>query len=142
MSKFLYGVKAEQVPSRNKEFLDKFGIDVKLQSKVETIDYTNRELKLDNGEKVHYNKLLIATGGDARRPKVDGVNFNNVFVLRKASDALKLQEETKKAKNIVIVGSSFIGLEAASALKKELKEGANVTVVSAERVPFELLFGR
>ena len=47
-----------------------------------------------------------------------------------------MQSETKKAKNIVIIGSSFIGLEAASSFKKELKDGANVIVVGMESTPF------
>lgn len=52
MSKFLYGVKPESAATRNREFLDKYGIEVKLQSTVENIDYRNREVKLANGDKL------------------------------------------------------------------------------------------
>lgn len=49
---------------------------------------------------------------------------------------MSLKESAKKAKNIVIVGASFIGLETASVLKKEFKDDVNITVVDSSDVPF------
>jgi NAD(P)H-nitrite reductase large subunit len=57
------------------------------------------------------------------------VNLNNVFTFRTVNDVLNIKEAAKSAKNIVVVGSSFIGLESAATLKAELKDAANITVV-------------
>lgn len=67
--------------------------------------------------------------------------MNGVYSLRRWEDYEKIRDAVKNAKNIVIVGSSFIGLESASNLKKANKE-ANVTVVDMIEVPFEKVLGK
>jgi NADPH-dependent 2,4-dienoyl-CoA reductase/sulfur reductase-like enzyme len=74
------------------------------------------------GERIKYNKLLIATGTTPRRPPVPGVNLKNVFTIRNYHDAENIRDASRKAKNIVIVGASFIGMEAAACIKKQLKD--------------------
>ena len=86
MSKFLYGIKPEGIIVRKREFLEKYGIDVKLESEVVSLDSNSNKVVLKNGEKIEFNKLLIATGGSARKPNVEGVNLKNVFVLRSVND--------------------------------------------------------
>lgn len=70
-----------------------------------------------------------------------GNKLGNVFTLRNINDVEKIRDAGKKAKNIVIVGASYIGLESASAIKKELKDAVNITVVSSGSVAFEKTLG-
>lgn len=77
---------------------------------------------VSGGERIKYSKLLIATGTTPRRPPVPGVNLQNVFTIRNYQDAERIRDSSRQAKNIVVVGASFIGMEAAACLKKELKE--------------------
>lgn len=79
---------------------------------------------------------MLATGGSARKPNVEGVNLANIHPLRTVSDAHNISKAAREAKNIVIIGSSFIGLESASSIKQELKDGVNITVVDSSKVAF------
>ena len=60
---------------RPKEFYEKYGIDVKTNTKVEGVDYSTHTLKIAGGKTLQYDKLLLATGGTARKPNVEGVNL-------------------------------------------------------------------
>jgi NADPH-dependent 2,4-dienoyl-CoA reductase/sulfur reductase-like enzyme len=68
--------------------------------------------------------------------------LKNVFTLRNVNDALRLKEPTKNAKNIVVIGASFIGLETAGTIKNELKDKVNITVVDSNKVAFEKSLGK
>jgi apoptosis-inducing factor 3 len=70
-----------------------------------------------------YDKLVIATGGSARKPPIPGIESNNVFFLRSAKDQEMIKDKVKDEKlGIAIIGSGFIGSEAASALKMKYKD--------------------
>ncbi|KAM3129129.1 hypothetical protein pb186bvf_018765 [Paramecium bursaria] len=140
MSKALFQVGPQGLQVRNQEFYTKYGIDLKTNSWVEDIDYDNQNIKV-NGQSLHYDKLLLATGGQARRPKVDGVNLKNIYTLRQFSDAQGLRESAKTAKNIVIIGASFIGLETATSLRREVKD-AKIIVVDSNATPFQRVLGK
>ncbi|CAD8149366.1 unnamed protein product [Paramecium pentaurelia] len=108
---------------------------------VDSIDINNQDVVVGQ-EKIHYDKLLLATGGTARRPQLDGVNLGNVHTLRQFNDLQSIRDKAKTAKNIVVVGASFIGMETASAIKKELKDQVNIIVVDSTTVPFERVLGK
>ena len=81
---------------------------------------------------------MLATGSIPNVPKLPGVTLQGVFTLRSRQDAAAIVDLATKGARAVIVGSSFIGLEAASALHER---GVHVTVVSPETVPFTRQFG-
>ena len=62
--------------------------------------------------------------------------------MRTVNDVHHITAAAKTSKNIVIIGSSFIGLESAAALKAELKDEVNIVVVSQSKVPFEKTLGK
>ncbi|CAD8166108.1 unnamed protein product [Paramecium pentaurelia] len=140
MSKMSFLVKLQGLQIRQSQFYEQYGIDVLTNKHVDSIDVNNQEVVVGK-EKIHYDKLLLATGGSARKPSLDGVNLNNVHTLRQFNDLLQIREKAKTSKNIVIVGASFIGMETASAIKKELKDQVNITVVDNSTVPFERVLG-
>jgi NADPH-dependent 2,4-dienoyl-CoA reductase/sulfur reductase-like enzyme len=107
---------------RTPEQFAKQGILVHTNHEVTEID---RRKKLvsgtdGNGHKFeeNYDKLIIATGGSAAKPPIEGIDHKNIFRLRNIEDALAIQEyiRTIRPKRAVVVGGGFIGLEMVEAL--------------------------
>lgn len=93
----------------------------------------------DSAEGLRYDYLVIATGQRVRELSVDDtkVAWKNIHYLRTLEDANALCE-AGKTKNVVILGSSFIGMECAAYFSDK---AATVTVISRTRVPFQHSFG-
>jgi NAD(P)H-nitrite reductase large subunit len=72
---------------------------------------------LSDGTTVSYDKLCIATGASPFKPRIKGIDFENVQVLRSGADQEEIKKRSATAKNVVILGGGFIGSETASALK-------------------------
>ncbi|MCK5061833.1 FAD-dependent oxidoreductase [Candidatus Parcubacteria bacterium] len=92
------------------------------------IETNNKKVSLKNGEEINYEKLVIATGSSPVIIPVKGADLNGVYRIRKEIKYLEnLREAIIKAKNIVIIGGGFIGVELAeelSAIKNK-----NISVV-------------
>ncbi|KAN0066419.1 Apoptosis-inducing factor 1 [Thecaphora frezii] len=135
---------ADKVAWRSRSHLTNV-LGVQLQSaSVTAVDPLAKTVTLDNGSKVEYETLVLATGGRARRPPIDGADLPNVLVLRQIADTKAINAavgnedgDESKRKNVVVIGSSFIGMEASIALAKR----ANVTVVGREEVPLQTVLG-
>ena len=113
-------------------------IDVQLGTTVASIDRAAKSLKLSNGSRVSYGSLLLATGADAVRLPIPGADLPHVHVLRTVADGRQILADVKDAKSAVVIGSSFIGMEAAASLKAR---GLDVHVVSPDAVPFMKALG-
>jgi len=123
---------------RPKEFFDRHDIEVWCGCPVAKVMPYSHSLEFVDGTVITYDQLLVATGGKAKALDVPGSGLNNIFTLHKAEDALEILESIQSAKKAVVIGSSFIGMEAAASLTQA---GLSVTVVSPERVPFEKILG-
>lgn len=107
-----------------------------IKSPVVSLRSTQRDIKLRNGKTIRFDAALIATGG---KPKVLPMQQESaVYTIRHAEDLRRLRVVAKKNNHAVIVGTSFIGMEAASALKQR---GLKVTVIGQASLPFEEQFG-
>jgi len=100
--------------------------------KVRALDAKKRQITLADGQHIDYDAALLATGGKPVRPQLPGVDLPGIMTLRSREDAARLLDAAEPGQPVVIVGDSFIGLEAASALRKY---GAQVHVVSRHEVP-------
>ena len=135
-------VDASKIALRTAEQLSDLKIDIKLGIEVTEVDTKTREVALNDGSKLTFNYLILATGGDPRVLPFPGNNLENIFVMRNVEDSNNIEKalgefsETKP--NVVVVGSSFIGMEAASVLSKQ----AQVTVIGMEKYPFERVLGK
>ena len=90
-----------------------------------------------------YDKLVIATGGTARKPPIPGIDSEFVYFLRSAKDQEKIKQRAKEVKKgVAIIGSGFIGSEAASALKMQYKDQFDVHMIGMEEFPLELALGK
>jgi 3-phenylpropionate/trans-cinnamate dioxygenase ferredoxin reductase component len=76
------------------------------------IDRRHNELETDQGERISYDRLLLATGARARRPAVPGNGF--VHTLRSLDDAFALRSRLGSGTRLLVVGGGFVGLEVAS----------------------------
>lgn len=94
---------------------------------------------------MQYDKLLLATGGKAKEAKwVKGIkDAKNVFYLRDAKDQENIKKKAQSVKDgIAILGSSFIGSEAAASLKMKYKDAFDVHMIGLEEYPVETVFGK
>jgi apoptosis-inducing factor 3 len=110
----------------------------RLDTSIIKLDANTKAVTLADGSRRSYDRAILATGARPKRLNIPGSTLQNIFTLRSRQDAIALAEVTTPSTRVAIVGSSFIGLEAASALRKR---GIVVTVVNPEPLPFEKQFG-
>lgn len=126
---YLSGVKhIDQILIRPANFYEGDQIDVRLNTRVTSIDRSARRIHLDDHSDLAYSKLILVTGARVRRITTPGHNLPGVFYLRDITDVDHIREHLPEARNAVIVGGGYIGLETASALRAL---GLNVTIVEA-----------
>lgn len=94
-------------------------------------------LQLSNGTTLHYDRLLIATGADARVIPSLG-QAENCYSLRNVSDALAIREHLTVGKRVLVVGAGFIGTELAAIARAK---GCLVTVLDKSRIPLAARVG-
>jgi NADPH-dependent 2,4-dienoyl-CoA reductase/sulfur reductase-like enzyme len=106
-------------------------IEGRTGAEVTAIHHSRREVSLAGGERVRYDKLVIATGMRVDRSAVPGSDRPHVFVLQTPGDARRLMEflETRRPRRALVVGAGYIGLEVATALRAH---GLAVAVVERE----------
>lgn len=125
---------------RSAEYYRKLNIDFCAGARVVDVDTDARTVGLADGTTVAYTKLVLATGGVPRKLPLPGFDASNVFVLRSVTDVQAIvaarDRDNGRAKNIVIIGSSFIGMELALAVKDH-----NVHVVGMEAAPLANVLG-
>jgi len=129
----------ETLPLRQRDFYEAQKIEWRPNTRATGLNLASHEIELEGQPPLHYDQLLLAPGSVPNLlPKLPGHNLAGVLPLRTQADADALLAATKNAKEIVIIGSSFIGMEAASSL---IGEGRQVTVIAQEKVPFERVLG-
>jgi NADPH-dependent 2,4-dienoyl-CoA reductase/sulfur reductase-like enzyme/ferredoxin len=103
-----------------------------LNTRAVEIDREARQVLLGTGERLPYDRLILATGSEAHVPEIPGFGGDGTFVLRTASDALRIREYVQQAgaQSAVIAGGGLLGLEAAYSL---LKLGLHTTVLERSR---------
>jgi len=96
--------------------LEKAGIRV-VVDRVLSLDTRQRAVSLESGGTILYERLVLATGTEAARPALPGIDKRGVFVIRKSMAAMQaLRKEIQHARRIVIIGGGFIGAEFADEL--------------------------
>jgi len=136
---YLAGTAPEEwMPLRPPEFYTSHNIDLRLRADATAIDVAGQRVMLASGEAVAFTKLLIATGAEPVRLEVPGGNLPHVRTLRSLADSRAIIAAAKPGSRAVIVGASFIGLEAAAALRQRQVE---VHVVAPEARPMERTLG-
>lgn len=115
---------------KTKDFFKKYGVEEILHTTVTKINRPAKKLICENAKEIEYDKLLIAAGARPRFPKIDGLGLTGVTCFHSLDDAHRVAASAAYAREAVVVGAGFAGLEAAYALTRL---GIKVTVV--ERCP-------
>ncbi|KPL79028.1 hypothetical protein ADN00_03820 [Ornatilinea apprima] len=118
--------KEEEVFFRPAEWYADQGIHLHLGQAVGEILPEAHEIELAGGERIGYDRLLLATGGRPYVPPFLGSDLPRVVTLRTLEDAHNLIEISKKAEEMVVIGGGLLGLETAYSL---MQRGVNVTVL-------------
>jgi 3-phenylpropionate/trans-cinnamate dioxygenase ferredoxin reductase subunit len=131
--KFLAGkMLPERLYFKPPAFYEESGVDIRLETRVRGIDRESRRIETGSGERIAYDRLLLSLGSRVRRIKAPGSDLDGIHYLRSIADVERIRADMKRARNLVIVGAGYIGLEVA-AVAREL--GHDVTVLEmASRV--------
>lgn len=126
------------MPLRSESFYAERGIDLQLRTAVDAIDVSGRRVMTADGQTFTFDRLLIATGAEPIRPPIEGADQPHVFALRSFADSRNIIERAKEARTAVVLGSGFIGLETAAALRER---GLDVHIVSLDARPLGSVLG-
>lgn len=125
---------------RSSDWYDSASIE-NVHATVASIDFEKKTVLTKTGKSYPYTKLILATGGTPKRLPMPGFNdLSNIFTLRNVHDVQQIMSAAgEKGKNVVVVGSSFIGMEVGNCLAS--KEH-NVSIIGMEKAPLERIMGK
>ncbi|KAI9490076.1 monodehydroascorbate reductase [Zychaea mexicana] len=137
---------ADSISLRPKEFWDDINIEFLLGTDATSVDLEEHSVTLQDGQQWKYDHLILATGGWPKKLGIPGADLQNVFTIRtvetnqKVAQAIKeVSEKVGRKPRLGIIGSSFIGMELASAVTQQ--DAAQVTVISTTKYPFTAVLG-
>jgi NADPH-dependent 2,4-dienoyl-CoA reductase/sulfur reductase-like enzyme/nitrite reductase/ring-hydroxylating ferredoxin subunit len=128
----------EWIPLRTREYYESNQVELIVRDPAVRLDTTARAVTLRSGRVISYGALLIATGSEPRSLAIPGAEMLHVHRLRTLADSRAIIAEAQRAKRCVVIGSSFIGLEVAAALRHR---GLDVTVVGRDEIPLAPVLG-
>lgn len=99
---------------------DQADISLRLKNQALAIDPIGKSVMLNTGERIAYQRLLIATGGEARKLNIPGASHPRIHYLRNWNDAVRLAPLLRPGKRVVLIGGGFIGLEIAATASQAL----------------------
>lgn len=124
---------------RPAEWFEEQRIDARFGVRAERVDPGAREVVLEGGERVPFDRALIATGARNRRPPMPGLDLEGVLDLRTPGDADRIREAARAGGRAAVVGMGFIGSEVAASLRQL---GLEVSAVDIFTVPLQRALGR
>ena len=131
-------VSFESALVRPPDYFDENGIETRFGARAARVDAAERVVELDGGERVAYDRLLVATGGRNRRFPVPGLDLDGIYDLRTVTDSESIRAEIAPGRRAVVVGMGFIGSEVAASLRQG---GVEVVVVDRNTVPLRRVLG-
>lgn len=116
------------------ENLSSMGVTTRMKHDVLDIDFDNKTIKVKNLEsneefEDNYDKLVLTLGSWPIVPEFEGGDLNNILLCKNYNHAKEIEAKTTDAKNVVVIGAGYIGVELAEAFKMK---GKNVTLIDAE----------
>jgi len=128
----------EKVHVHSEAYYGEHDIDLRLGREVSRLDTGSREVTLDDGETLRYDRLLLATGAEPRRLPIPGADLDGVLYLRTVPDSDRIRERLDRGGSLVVVGAGWIGAEVAASARQR---GMEVTIVEPMSVPLERVLG-
>ena len=128
----------EKVYVHAEDFYAEHEIELRLGRTAVSLDTSIGEVGLDDGERLRYDRLLLATGAEPRRLSLPGAELDGVLYLRSVEDSDALRDRLDRGGSLVVVGAGWIGSEVAASARQR---GLDVTVVDPHAVPLERVLG-
>ncbi|PYN42980.1 MAG: reductase [Candidatus Rokuibacteriota bacterium] len=128
----------EKTLLRPPEFYRERDIEMRLGTTVTRVDAEKRMLALQDGERLEFDQLLIATGGRNKRFPIPGIDLPGVYDLRTVADADRIREAIGHGGRAVVVGLGFIGAEVAASMRQS---GLEVVAVEPFKTPLYRALG-
>ncbi len=127
-----------QVFLHEEGFYAEHDIELRTGTRVGELDLAAGQVPLQTGERVGFDRLLLATGAAPRRLQVPGADLAGVHYLRDLADADALRERFAEGGRVVVVGAGWIGAEVAASARSQ---GLDVTVLDPTPVPLARVLG-
>ena len=128
----------EKVYVHDEGFYADHDIELRLGRTAVSLDPSISEVALDDGERLRYDRLLLATGAEPRRLAIPGATLDGVLYLRSVEDSDVLRERLDRGGSVVVIGAGWIGAEVAASARQR---GLDVTVIDPLTVPLERVLG-
>jgi 3-phenylpropionate/trans-cinnamate dioxygenase ferredoxin reductase subunit len=113
-------------------------IELRLGRTAVSLNTATRELALDDGERLRYDRLLLTIGAQPRRLSIPGGELDGVLYLRSVADCDALRDRLDRGGTVVVIGAGWIGAEVAASARQR---GLDVTVIDPLTVPLERVLG-
>jgi 3-phenylpropionate/trans-cinnamate dioxygenase ferredoxin reductase subunit len=120
---------ADDLALRPDSFYAEENIALRLNTRVEAVDRWNKQVLLAGGERLAYDRLILATGARPRKIALPGADLKGVLELRSVADAQALKTALGPGKKLAVIGGGYIGLEAAASARAL---GAEAIVIERE----------
>ncbi|MGI5168469.1 NAD(P)/FAD-dependent oxidoreductase [Spirillospora sp. CA-253888] len=121
------------------DWYDKHDVELRLGTAVTAVERAGHRVRLASGERIGYDRLLLATGASPRRLEVPGSKLQGVHYLRSLADAARLREALAPGgRRVVVAGAGWIGLETAAAAREHRND---VTIIEPEPTPLYCAVG-
>ena len=120
------------------DFYDTNEIELRTSTVATVIDSRLSEIELLGGERIRYDRLLLATGAFPKRLSIPGSDLSGIHYLRTLSDSDALRQAIDKTTPVVVIGAGWIGAEVAASARQL---GADVALVELESVPLKRVLG-
>jgi 3-phenylpropionate/trans-cinnamate dioxygenase ferredoxin reductase component len=114
------------------------GVELRTSSVVQSIDAGERAVVLSGGERIGFDRLLLATGAEPRRLPVDGADLDGVHLLRTIEDSDAIRASFDSGGRLVVVGGGWIGCEVAASARQK---GMDVTLLEPLELPLLRVLG-
>jgi 3-phenylpropionate/trans-cinnamate dioxygenase ferredoxin reductase subunit len=128
----------DKVYVHDESFYGTHDIELRFGTTAVSLDVAGRALALDDGSRLRFDRLLLATGAEPRKLKIPGADLRGVHYLRTIADADALRQRLDDGGKMVVIGAGWIGAEVAASARQR---GVDVTVVAPTSVPLAHVLG-
>ena len=125
----------DRLPIRSEDAFGRKGIHILKGRRVESLDPNTRQLHLDDGTRLSFDRLLLATGASPRSIRAEGTHLKNIFFMRTVRDVLGMTEALAACKHALVLGGGLVGFKASYGL---LKRGIPVTMLISSGYPLAM----
>ncbi|HLY34521.1 MAG TPA: FAD-dependent oxidoreductase [Jatrophihabitantaceae bacterium] len=122
----------------DREWYAAHNVDLRLETRVESLNLGARTVRLNDGSDLPYGRLLLATGSTPRTLPLPGADADGVLTLRTVENSDAIRATFGPDRRLVIVGAGWIGLEVAAAAREA---GTQVTIIEAAAAPLLAVLG-